>query len=427
MAHAAKPTRQNRTITVDFHDEVTYFQLLGDTKVFVEFVLAFLLSLGFQLTHKASCSEGGSLTRHSHYIRVRLGGVTIWRVQCTTCKAVFTVLPHFVLRYRSMRPDVARDALLATHGGLSLERCAVLCHISPMAVYRLVCALGHQSLVTVLTRCALPLPVYFLADEKHSRCLTDRVYLPTIVSGRVLWHLGYSASKSAAAFTASYGDFQRAALAVEPSYRVRGALTDGFDSTTKSIRTLFPRARLGFCLRHALNKLPDKLIGLAAPLRQGLRSTFHSFLHRCRTRQSLRVVSLGQRLRRFADYITATVGEDHGKRVRTWFEAKKAGWYAVLADPQMPAMSTVLDQAHNAIDRKLFMMKGFHHPGGHQAAFLTGLAHLYNLIPYQRRALHAGQCGVEVEGGILPTQDWMLNLQILTSGGYQCAAETPHH
>jgi hypothetical protein len=55
-----------------------------------------------------------------------------------------------------------------------------------MALYRLVCAFGHQSLVTVLTRCGLPLPTYFLVDEKHSRCLTDKVYLPTIVCGRVL-------------------------------------------------------------------------------------------------------------------------------------------------------------------------------------------------------------------------------------------------
>ena len=61
-----------------------------------------------------------------------------------------------------------------------------------MALYRLICALGQQSLVTVLTRCGLPLPVYLLADEKHSRCLTEKVYLPTIVSGRVIWHLGYS-------------------------------------------------------------------------------------------------------------------------------------------------------------------------------------------------------------------------------------------
>src|SRR4029450_11919878 len=89
------------------------------------------------------------------------------RLQCTTCHAVFTVLPHFILRYRSMRPEVARDGLLATHGGLSLEWCAVLYHISPMALYRLVCALGQHSLVSVLTRCDLQLPTYVLADEKH--------------------------------------------------------------------------------------------------------------------------------------------------------------------------------------------------------------------------------------------------------------------
>ena len=86
--------------------------------------------------------------------------------------------------------------------------------------------------------------VYFLADEKHSRCLTEQVYLPTIVSGRVLWHLGYTKEASAAALTQSYGEFQRAAVQHEPSYRVRGVLTDGFDSTTKSMRTLFPGARL---------------------------------------------------------------------------------------------------------------------------------------------------------------------------------------
>jgi len=50
----------------------------------------------------------------------------------------------------------------------------------------LVFAFGHHSLVMVLTRCGRPLPVYFLADTKHSRCLTDKVYLPTMVCGRVL-------------------------------------------------------------------------------------------------------------------------------------------------------------------------------------------------------------------------------------------------
>ena len=201
MHNTARQTRANRTITVDFQNEATYVQLLDDGKAFLECVLAFVLSLGFQLKHKATCRGGGCLTRHSHYIRVRLGGVTIWRIQCTTCRAVFTVLPHFILCYRQMHPEVARNALLATHGGLSLELCAVICHISPMALYRLVCALGQQSLVHMLTRCWLPLPPYFLADEKHSYCLTDTVYLPTIVSGRIIWHLGYTEHASAAAFT----------------------------------------------------------------------------------------------------------------------------------------------------------------------------------------------------------------------------------
>jgi len=419
MGTAAKPTRENRTITVDFRDEATYFRLIKDGKAFVEFVLAFLLSLGFQLKHQATCRGGGCLTRHSHYVRVRLGGVTIWRMQCTRCKAVFTVLPHFILRSRQMRPDVARHALLATHGGLSLELCAVLCHISPMALYRLICALGQQSVVTVLTRCGLPRPIYFLADEKHSHCLTDKVYLPTIVRGRVVWHLGYTENASAVAFSESYRVFQRAVLQQEPAYRVRGILTDGFDSTTKSMRTLFPGARLGNCLRHAIIKLPKKLAASASPVRQALRAQFHTWLYRARQRRGLRVFALGQRLHHFADHVATTAGTANGERVRQWIRDKKAGWYAVLEDPQMPVTGTLLDQAHNAIERKLFAMKGFHHPDGNQRVFLTGLAHLYNLVPYQRRAKHAGHCGVEVEGGRLPTRDWFLNVQILTSGGFR--------
>ena len=70
MRITARQTRENRTITVDFQNEATYVQLLGDGKAFVECVLAFLLALGFQLKHKTSCRGGGCLTRHSHYLKV---------------------------------------------------------------------------------------------------------------------------------------------------------------------------------------------------------------------------------------------------------------------------------------------------------------------------------------------------------------------
>src|SRR5262249_38715847 len=100
MGNATKATRENRTITVDFQNEATYVQLFGEGKAFVECVLAFLLALGFQLTHKATCHGSGCLTRDPLIMRVsalvasRSGGFNAPPV-----KHVFTVLPHFVLRY----------------------------------------------------------------------------------------------------------------------------------------------------------------------------------------------------------------------------------------------------------------------------------------------------------------------------------------
>ena len=59
MRNTARQTRENRTITVDFHNEAPYAQLLGNGKAFIECVVAFLLSMGFQLAHKATCRGGG--------------------------------------------------------------------------------------------------------------------------------------------------------------------------------------------------------------------------------------------------------------------------------------------------------------------------------------------------------------------------------
>ena len=106
MRNTARQTRENRTITVDFQNEATYFQLLADGRAFVELVL------GVHPVHRLSTrrtrrpvSGGGCLTRHSHYVpRPPWLVSAIWRLQCTTCNAVFTILPHFVLRYRSAAP-----------------------------------------------------------------------------------------------------------------------------------------------------------------------------------------------------------------------------------------------------------------------------------------------------------------------------------
>lgn len=109
----------------------------------------------------------------------------------------------------------------------------------------------------------------------------------------------------------------------------------------------------------------------------------------------LPVFTLGQKLRRFAEKVTKEAGKANGARIWEWIQKKKAGWFALVQDPGMPTTSTLLDQAHNALDRKLFMMKGFHHQKGCPKAFLRGLALLYSFVPYQRRAKHAGNAVIQ--------------------------------
>ena len=196
----------------------------------------------------------------------------------------------------------------------------------------------------MLTRCGLPLPPYFLADEKHSRCLTEKVYLPTIVRGRVLWHLGYTTEASAAAFTQSYGEFQRAASQQEPPYQVKGPHRWLRQYRRQESADALPRARLGNCLRHALNKLPGKLTAIPSSMRKTLRAQFHTLLYRARQRKSLRVFALGQRLRHFADYVATTAGTANGARVRRWFQDKlrrEAVWRNVVTPEgiQVPSES----------------------------------------------------------------------------------------
>jgi hypothetical protein len=109
---AATQTRHNRTSTVDFPDEATYVQRLDDGKAFAALMIAFLRALGFQLQHQATSEGGGCPTRHSHYVRIRLGGLTIWRLQCMTSgslQAFLTELAHL--------DNLASYQRQATHAG----------------------------------------------------------------------------------------------------------------------------------------------------------------------------------------------------------------------------------------------------------------------------------------------------------------------
>ena len=202
-----------------------------------------------------------------------------------------------------------------------------------MAVYLLICSVGRNCMVKLLTRCQLPLPDYFIVDEKHSHCLEEKVYLPTIVCGRVIWHLGYTTAKSVEAFFDAYGKFRQAAVSCDPSFCAKGILTDGFSSTRKSLKQLFPAYRKLFssCYHQVSSANPMGGQGwVAKAVRRTLtRQLCHLFFAQ-KARKTENNRSLGQRLRRFIEQVTLLAGRENGQRVKRWIGRKKDGWYATL-------------------------------------------------------------------------------------------------
>ena len=132
-------------------------------------------------------------------------------------------------------------------------------------------------------------------------------------------------------------------------------LTEGFDSTPSE--SADARGGRGPLPAPRPQPTPEETPASASPVRQSLRTQCHLVVPGTAA-QELAGLCAGQRLRHH-DHVAHKAGRANGERVRRWFQDKKTGWYVGLADPQLPATRTLLDQAHNASERKLFARKGF--------------------------------------------------------------------
>jgi len=410
---------KNRTIVVDFGEESYYQNIIGNGKAFLEFVMAYIMSIGFQLLHKQYCTGGSCLTRHSHYARVKCGGITIWRIQCTTCKAVFTVMPSFLIRYFSCKTEQVKRAIIAYHGGLSFENCAICYNISPMCLYRLICAFGKHCLATMLYQAGVPLPKNLQADEKHTKCLGEKGYIPLLTCGHAIWDIDYIDNVDEQTLAPFYQQFVEQTKALEPNYAPKTITHDGFKATIKALREIFKNTcTYLLCWLHACRSIGNIITSYSKEEADKISGRLWIMLLRCHKKVSLKNVSrrscLTALLRKYKPLLPPDIFEE----LKAWIDRKKPYFYAGMDYPLALSFSYSIDHICNHLDRKLFMMKHFHHPNARKDLFLKGFALLHCFIPYQRFAINAFKSPAQVEGASLPHHDWFVSLLILTSQGY---------
>ncbi len=141
-------------------------------------------------------------------------------------------------------------------------------------------------------------------------------------------------------------------------------------------------------------------------------------LKQCHSKPSLQNISLCNRLlgmlRHYNHILPAAVWQS----LKDWVTRKRSYFYSSMDYSASLSFSYPIDHICNHLDRKLFMMKDFHHPKARKDLFIKGFALIHNFIPYQRFARNALLSPAQVEKAILPHPDWFISLLMLTSEGY---------
>ncbi len=322
------------------------------------------------------------------------------------------------MRYFSYRSEQVKNALIAYHGGLSLENCAICFNINAMSLYRIICTFGKSSIPEVFHRAQMALPENGQTDEKHSKCMGENGYIPLITSGHAIWHIDYVESLDEEVLEASYKNFADQTKAIDPDYEPITMTHDGYQSTINALRRIFKKTAFLICWIHACRSLAKLLNPFSKEEGEDLSNSLFDALKRYHGKISLQRISLrswfSALLRRYKNILPNGLFES----LKKWINRRKPYFYASMDHPLSLSFSSSIDHICNHLDRKLFNMKYFHRPGARRDIFLKGFALIHCFIPYQRFAKNAHQSPAQVEGAIMPHPDWFVSLLILTSGGY---------
>ena len=341
--------------------------------------------------------------------RSKKTGLWTRRFQCNATGESFSVRPSFVLPYHAGWTNAVGEPLLLRSFGVPFWVLARLYGKYPMYWYRLVEALGRNSLVGTTVR-QVKLPRHLLADEHHQTLDGKKVYVATTVAAGCCLGAELSSTADEDGLTAAYGRFKEEALEVEPDYQPQTVNSDGWASTRAAWQVLFPLVVVIRCFLHGWLSIRDRakhLQEVFGTLGDKVWNAFRAESRRSMS-QSLR------RLREWArQHLSGVVLEQVKKlcnRAREYGQA--------YAHPGCHRTSNMLDRVMREMNR--YLEDGQHLHGSEDAARLhcRAWALLYNFVPWSPATCKQNQgwqCPAERLNQHRYHDNWLENLLISTS------------
>jgi hypothetical protein len=360
--------------------------------------------------------------------------VTMVRVRCLECGAVFSIQPSFIVRYKRYDTDAIEKSMTllfiaegsyrmtnvsqalgidTRHAGtwLALEEAEPLA-ISPMALWGLVQWLGQLSPAQLNLALGVEPPTHVIEDEKHAKECGEKAYVPMVYAPKeaLIWWVDYVDSVSEATLRDSLERFK--ALSQRLAHIV-GATVDGWDPAQKALQAAFPGITLVECHMHALLKLGQHLATFKRQRKKAGQPV--SELEEARIRQAfVRVLQAPtpEAYQKALDELPDAFEHEPLASRKDSLRIKQALFQAWTSDAKLAVVTTALDQCMKFLNRKLDNMQTLHGPCSGLAT-VNAWAITRNCWRFLKGAKRAGLSPLELAGADFLGIPWMQLVNLL--------------
>lgn len=330
------------------------------------------------------------------------------RIEVLSDSAVYQVRPSFIMPYHIAKTDEIAAGLDLYRGGASFETIARNLGKSPMFWYNVYCSIGRNSIVATTIKNTDNLPGHLSADEKHTKCCGEKIYIATTVANGCILGAAVSESAGDKGLLSAYLEFMDEAWQLNPDYYPESVNTDGWKATKNAWSEICEFTVLVLCFLHSALKIQN----LSKKISQ--QKELMSKVWDCYKAKSFTVLS--QRFRRLKEWAAK---ENLPEKIITKLEEfanKKRDFKPGLDMPKAHRTSNMVDRLMNFQDKALTSAKNLHSPDSARM-FVRAMALIWNFHPYCKKVKRHSP--FEDLNGFVYHQNWLQNLLIATSCGFK--------
>jgi len=280
--------------------------------------------------------------------------------------------------------------------------------------YRAELALSQYNIVGTTIKNKACLPQHLLMDEHHTKLLSNKIYVCTTVGSDCFLGASISPNMNFTELKKAYGIFKREVQEIYPNYQPISVNMDGYQSTRKTIKKLFPTSGILRCFLHSFLKIRncgtkayDVYFNEAATL-----------VWRCYDAENKR--SFAQRISHLKHWTLHVVPDSPFKNAILNLCKKKEEFMRLYDYPNGRKTSNMLDRLMKYQDRRLYATQNFHGTITSADTAIRAHALLMNFCPFSSQTIH-NKGGInspfEQINGFTYRKNWLENLLVAASLG----------